>query len=149
VGIELLREIGNRGVRILIGPVRTASERRLSLLGGLVGALIADAFGVAYLAQGARPSGALDVAPVNRGDYRSHRPLDYVADDVWADGHGFQSPHSQVDLVRNVIGILVVALPLAAVWVVVAGLVLAPFVAPFVGTFAWIMRRLARAARTA
>jgi hypothetical protein len=178
VGIEFLSWIGKRGLRIVIGPARTAEERRLSLLGGLVGALIADAFGVAYLAQGmvtdelwhAFPpplapfvllpllvgalAGIRFTTDLVRPARLSWRPLLIVTVGVIAFSMtglvtfgliemAVSDSYSQMELVRNVIGILVVALPLAAVWIVVPGLVLAPFVAPFVGLFALIMRRLA------
>jgi hypothetical protein len=57
-------------------------------------------------------------------------------------GNGRQNP---LDLASNVaVGIVLIPV-MAAVWTVIPGVLLAPFMAPFVGVFAFIMRRLGSA----
>ena len=163
--------------------MRTAEERRLSLAGGLVGVVIAEAFGVALLAQGMvtnelwhafpPPLAPFVLLPIPAGTLVGARfttelvrparltwqllvvvTLGVVAFSMTCLttlgllSMALSGPHSHMELIRNVVGILAIALPLAAVWIVVPGLMLVPFAAPFVGLFALIMRRLAGAAPT-
>lgn len=171
-----------RARRFVIGPERTADERRLSLAGGAVGAALADIFGVAWLVHGSLtndfwrqfppPLAPFVLLPLLAGALAGLRfTTDLVRPSrltwqrllavtvgvvalsmVWlttfgmysmAFTNGWQNP---AEIASNIVWALVLIPPMAAVWTIVPGLVLAPFLVPFVGAFAFIMRRLADAA---
>lgn len=168
-----------RARRLVVGPERTADERRLSLVGAVVGAVLADAFGLAWLVHGSLtddfwrqfppPLAPFVLLPLIAGALAGLRFTTELVRPprltwkrllavtvgvlalsmAWlttfgmfsmAFGNDWQSP---AELALNIVWAVVLTPPLATVWTIVPGFVLVPFLVPFVGAFAFIIRRLA------
>lgn len=166
---------------VIIGRRGSTHERWLSLGGAVVGALLADAFAVGYLAYRMAtdpfwrawppPVAPFLLLPLAAGAVAGLRfttdlvrparltwkrllvvtvgVLGYMMTTLtafktlsMAFGNGWQNP---LELASSITWSIVLIPVLAAVWTVIPGVLLAPFLAPFVGLFALIMRRLGSA----
>ena len=177
----LARSIAERFRLAVIGPRRSTDERWLSLVGAVVGAVLAEVFGVGWLAFGMAtnpfwqefppPVAPFVLLPLAAGAVAGLRfttdvvrpprftwkrllivtfgVLVYTMTTLTAFGmismavnNGWQSPR---ELASNVVWAILLIPVLGAVWSIIPGVLLTPFLAPFVVVFAFVMRRVGSA----